>query len=917
MHKRILLSFVAVFLLWTQTSAQHIPSPKEHFGFNIGDDYKLANYTQTEAYFKKLAAASDRVIMELAGKTSEGRDQHLMIISSPANLAKIKTYKEISQKMARAEISESEAKELSLAGKPVIWLDGGLHSTETAALHQIIETYYQLVSRNDAENLRILDDVVILLFQCNPDGQELVSDWYMQHEDVTKRSKNIPTLYHKYVGHDNNRDFYMNNLLETTTISRLLYIDWNPQIIYNHHQTAPAGAVLAGPPYRDPFNFTLDPMLITGIDGVASAMINRLNLEDKPGYTRLSGAVFSTWWNGGMRTAPYFHNSIGILTEIIGDPTPASVPLVPSRLTPNNATPYPVTPQTWHFRQSIDYSVSLNYAILDYASRYGDEILYNIYKMGRNSILKGQKDTWTMKPSFVKKIEDDFNADKAAGKVSADDEQAARSAGRGGSNIPQRYYDQVFSDPELRDPRGFIITADQEDFPRVSNFLNALIKSGVQVHKATAAFTVAGKTYPAGSYIVKAAQAFRPHVMDMFEAQDHPNDFQYPGGPPVPPYDAAGWTLAYQFGIEFDRILDAFDGPFEALPLGELISPPSQTVNKSSGGWLLSVAVNNSFIAVNDLLAAGIKVSRTTTAINGLHTGSFYVPANGFAALQQAATTLGVKAIPVSKKPAGISEIKPSRIALFDYYGGSMPSGWIRFIADEFHFSDITVVYPKDIDAGNLKAKYDIILFVSGGIPAAGGISGRYGGGPGSTDGIPEKYHHMIGAFTPTTSTASVKTFLEEGGKVLTIGSSTALAYHLGIPVKNALVEKDETGAEKPLRNDKFYAPGSIHLVHADTTDAIAYGMPSKVNIMSSNSPLFVVDDAAKSAGVKPLAWYTEENPLLSGWIWGAEHLKNGVTAFKAPIGKGTFYAFAPEISFRAQPHGTFKWLFNQLYEPK
>jgi hypothetical protein len=162
--------------------------------------------------------------------------------------------------------------------------------------------------------------------------------------------------------------------------------------MYNHHQAGPAGSILAGPPYRDPFNYVFDPLVITSLDAVGAAMVNRLNEEGKPGYTERAGSVYSTWYNGGLRTTTYFHNMIGLLTEIIGGPNPAEVPLVPQRLIPNGATPFPVTPQKWLFRQSIDYSISLNYAVLDYASRYRDELLYNIYKMGRNSIERGSKD---------------------------------------------------------------------------------------------------------------------------------------------------------------------------------------------------------------------------------------------------------------------------------------------------------------------------------------------------------------------------------------------------------------------------------------------------------------------------------------------------------------------------------------------
>ncbi|MGV3761623.1 M14 family metallopeptidase [Parapedobacter sp.] len=886
-----------------QAVAQHIPSPKEHFGFAIGEDYKLANYTQSEAYFKKVATASDRVKMEVVGKTSEGRDQHLIIISSPTNLSKLDTYREIAQQLAHAELAPDSARALSLLGKPVVWIDGGLHATETVATHQLLETCYQLATRNDRENLRILDDVVILLFHCNPDGQELVSNWYMRQTDTSKRNKRIPKLYHKYAGHDNNRDFYMNNLLETTTMSRLQYIEWMPQIIYNHHQSGPPGSIVAGPPYRDPFNYVIDPMLITGIDGVAAAMINRLNAEDKPGYTRLSGSVFSTWWNGGLRTTPYYHHAIGILTEIVGDPTPMDIPLVPERLIPNNATPYPVRPQPWHFADAITYSVSLNYAVLDYASRYGDKLLYNRYKMGRNAIERGSTDYWPLKPSTVHKIETDY----LAARKETDDPANRRR------NIPTHHYEKVFKDPSLRDPRGFIIPSDQVDFPRAIHFINALIKSGIQIHQATADFDVGGKSYPRGSYVVKTNQAFRPHVLDMFEPQDHPNDFQYPGGPPVKPYDAAGWTLAYQFGISFDRILDAFDGPFRAIPYGERQTPVSAPVPSTATGYLLDGRVNNSFIAVNKLLAAGIGVSRTNQVVSGLPAGSFFVAAGDTSILHEAVDSLGVVPIDVSHVPTDAIPIKPRRIALFDYYGGSMPSGWVRWLLEQYHFDRFTVVYPQEIDDGNLIANYDIILFIGGGMPPAGGDRNS---GTANGENIPVSYQHMLGRITIEKSIPQLREFAKAGGTLFTVGSSTSLAYHLGLPIKNALVTVDSTGTEHPLTGTQFYAPGSVHRVMADTTDPAGWGMPVYVDVMSSNSPVFKLTSTDQSV-VKKLAWYGDGNPLRSGWIWGAEYLENGVVAFYAPIGKGALYAFGPEITFRAQPHGTFKWLFNQLYAEK
>ncbi len=735
-------------------SAQTIPTPKSHFGFDIGDDYKLANFTQSEAYFKKVDEASDRVRMVEIGKTEFGRSQPMMIVTAPANFEKLDRYKEISQTLARAEITKEEAEKLSVEGKPVIWIDGGLHANEVVGPHQLIETLYQLASRTDAETMKILDNVIILLVHANPDGMEIMSDWYMRKEDSTKRDQSIPVLYQKYVGHDNNRDFYMNNMSESINMSRQQYIEWIPQIIYNHHQSGPAGTVVAGPPYRDPFNHVFDPLLTTSLEGVGAAMINRLHQEDRPGYTRLGGSVFSSWWNGGLRTTPYYHNIIGILTEIIGSPTPSSVPLIPERLIPNNANPYPITPQEWKFRRSIDYSVSLNYAILNHAVRHGDELLYNIYLMGRNSIERGNKDTWTMYPKNVKAIQDAFQASQA--KTEKEDEDEVYFGNRAG--LPKQFYDSVYNDPSRRDPRGYILSADQADFPTAIKFLNALIKSGILVHKATADFSVNGKTYPSGSYIVKTAQAFRPHVIDMFEAQDHPNDFLYPGGPPIRPYDAAGWTLAFQMGVEVDRVMEAFDGPFSRVPYGEIQNPAPTTLAGSSG-YLLDSRGNNSFMAVNDLLKAKVKVYRTSSEANGLPAGSFYVGSTGQKVLETAAGEYGVRPVPVRSQPTGSEEIKPARIGLFDVYGGSMPSGWVRWMMEQFHFP-YELVFAKEIDGGDLNQKFDVLVFIGPGIPPAGSPGGNIRSQP-KAEEIDARYHHMLGSISINISIPQLKSFLE------------------------------------------------------------------------------------------------------------------------------------------------------------
>ena len=913
-----------LLLIATTSLAQKVPSPKEHFGFNIGDDYKLATYTQTEAYFKKLAA-SDRTKLVDIGLTEEGRHQYMIIVSSPGNIKALEKYRAISKKMAHAEgLTDEQARALAAEGKAVVWIDGGLHATEVVGTHQLIESAYQLISRTDAETMRILDNVIILFTHANPDGQELVSNWYMRHSDTLKRTTDLlPVLYEKYAGHDNNRDFYMMNLKESINMGKQMYIDWIPQIIYNHHQRGPEGSVLAGPPYRDPFNFFFDPLLVTGIDALGAAMINRLHQENKPGYTRLNGSSFSTWYNGGLRTTSQFHNQIGLLTEIIGSPTPEKIPVIPQRLVPNGATPYPVLPDSdWRFRRSIDYSLSLNYAVLDYAARYRDELLFNIYRMGKNAIERGNKDSWTLSPKTSDSILQAFKRDQETKgiKQPANDASDPNGWRRRGNNIPVSFADGVLKNPAYRDARGYIISADQPDFATAVKFINALVKTGIAIEKATAAFTIAGRQYPAGSYIVKTAQAFRPHVLDMFEPQDHPNDFQYPGGPPIRPYDAAGWTLAYQMGVRFDRIMEGFDGPFQNLPYGELQSPPRQTIAANAGaGYLLSPHENNAFLAVNDLLKAGVKVFRITTGKAGIAQGTFFVPAGTKA--KEVLQEVELKTTAVKKRPAGVVNVNQMRIALWDTYGGSMASGWMRFILEQFHFP-YTVIYPKDIDAGDLHKKYDVIIFPPRAIPAlATNVSTATDSSAASREPkeeqTPEQYRAFIGKITPEKSIPRLKEFLEAGGSVVTIGSSTSLAFHLKLPVSNYLVEKDKDGKERTLPGTKYYVPGSILDIAVDSTLSGAWGMFSHGDILFDNSPVFKLGTDATAQGIKRIAWFATDHPLRSGWAFGQAYLKDGVVAFIAPVGNGKLYAFGSEITFRGQSHSTFKLLFNGLYNLK
>lgn len=780
-----------------------------HFGYSICDDYQLSNYSELVDYWRKLQRESARVRMQSIGKTEEGREQYMLLVTDPRNHRNLEGIRRTNASLARAkDLNEDQAAKLSRTAKTIVWIDGGLHATEVLGAQQLIQTAYELASREDEETRRILRDCVILLVHANPDGMELVSNWYRRRPILSTRSlEGVPVLYQKYAGHDNNRDFYASNLAETRNMNRIFYSEWYPQIVYNHHQSAPAGTIMFIPPFRNPFNYHVDPIAQIGIDTAGIHMHQRLIGKGMGGTVMRNGAPYSGWWNGGLRTTTYFHNMIGILTETWGSPNPTLPPFQRERQIPQGDIPKPLDIRQWHLKDSLAYEIEANFALLDYASRYRERIVFDHYRMGKNSIERGSRDNWTRYPSRI------------------------ASFGR-----------ESLEKPELRDARAYVISAEQRDPSAVSKFVQMLLHAGIEVRQLLSSFD----KWPQGSYVIRCDQAFRPHILDMFEAQDYPNDFQYPGGPPIPPYDSAGYTPAFTMGIEFERILD-----------GELLAKMSG----EDGSNLKKIGLEN------------------------------------------------VPEWPGDDHPFRKRFIDQGpRIGLWDRYGGSMPSGWTRWLLEKFA-APFEVVFAPELDSGSLRDRFDVLLFVDGAIPGASAASGR---AELLTEDRTIPYHlrRRMGSISLTKTLPRLREFVESGGHIIAIGSSALnLAKHWPLGVASAL----QDNAGNPLPNTQFYIPGSVMRITLNKSE-LTEGLPEAIDVMFDSSPAFRI---ASDAPAQVIASFKSDKSLRSGWAWGQEKLEGTAAIVDVPFGRGRVVLIGPEVNFRGQTLAAVPILFNALLRSK
>ncbi len=634
-----------------------VPTPKSVLGHEPGDDFYLANYTESLAYFRKLAASSHRIRLVNAGKTSNGQDFYLALISSSQNLAQLGRYRDINRRLTWAQgLNDAQAHALAQQGKVFVHIDGGMHSTEVAGAQQSILLAYKLVaSEHDPEVDAIRRNVILVLWPTlNPDGQNEVVAWYRRNLGTRYEVSPVPFLYQKYVGHDNNRDGYMNNMAESQDVTRQELI-WNPEIFYTHHQTAPFPARIFIPPFVEPISSNIQPLMMRWLNAIGVNMAAYLDEHDMPGA--ISRVGFDNWYPGYQDFTGVFRNSIAFFTEtaLYGYATPhfytvRRFPKNYQSLTSGIFYSSPWKGGWWRLSDAVRYMEGASMSVLDTAAKYREQLLYNKYQAGRNNI-----ERFTHNP-----------------------------------------------------PYAYVIPATQTHRAEAADLARILMVNGVEVSQAAAPLEANGRSYAAGSFVIAMNQPFAGLVKELFGRQDYPSILQ--SGRPVRPYDVAGWTLPLQMGVEADAVLEPLTPAQRAdLRLMPRWVEPRGAIHGSGSVFLFPPESNARFAALNQLLAGGARVGFVEKPEAGLEPGTAVVSGIGRGAVAAIVATTPIEVSTAAAAPADVRWTRAPRVGVYRPWMPSIDGGWTRWVLATYGFKPISL-RNGDIRASNLKDRLDAII---------------------------------------------------------------------------------------------------------------------------------------------------------------------------------------------------------------
>lgn len=837
-----------------------IPSPQEMFGFPMGADTKLIDWSQIVSYLSMVDRKSDRVIVEQIGMTTLGKPFLMAVVASASTIRDLQKYKAIQRSLALPLDTDSvAAARLAAEGKSVVLITLNIHSTEIAASQEAVELIYELATSDDEAIRKILDEVIVLIIpSLNPDGQQLVTDWYRKTLGTAAEGTAPPELYHHYAGHDNNRDWYMYNLAESRHTARVLYHEWFPEIVMDQHQMGSNGPRLFLPPYADPVNPNIDPLVSAGVNLLGNYMVAGLQQEGFKGV--VTGTTFNAFFEGTMSKTPLWHNRIGILSEAAsvriasplyfpkGSLQGMGVGLPENKQQTNFLDPW--EGGWWRLRDIIEYEKAATYRLLEYAARFKREVKLNFYTLNRKAISRGSSET----------------------------------------------------------PRAYVLPADQHDVSAALTLVDRLLFAGVKVGQTTGPLAAGGRRIPAGSYLISLAQPAQAYIKDLFEAQKYPDLLEYPGGPPQRPYDVTGWTMPMVMGVEVIRFDTAFAA--ETVPVVEVLL--SGRVPKLKGGYyLIERRHGASYGLVNDLLRKKVPVYECTETRGTVERGTFAVAAGDVDAglMQDFARSWRLPVLEIgNERGLPLRRIRAAKIGVYQPWATSMDEGWTRLVLDSLKFT-YRSLHNEDFRRKNaeLRKQFDVIILPS--MSTSMIVEGRrrseesrFSDEEDRVLGTPERPKQYQGGIDPQ-GVDALRTFVDEGGTVLTFGEASNFAIEkLRVPAVNVL---------KGVSSKEFYAPGSLLAVELDPTHPLTAGMQDEAIVHFENSPTFRPLPYTREVSV--VASYRDENPLRSGWLKGEERLRNRAAMLEIPVGKGRVVLYGFGVQHRAQTHGSFKLFLNAL----
>lgn len=829
-----------------------LPTPESVFGFPVGADHKLINYEQSIAYFEKLAAASDHIKLIEVGRTAYGRPWTVAILSSPENLAKLDHYREINMRLAHPEgLTDAEARALAAEGRVFVDISGGLHASEIAGSQHTIQLAYDLLSQAGEPRVKdIFDNVVLFLWpSINPDGQDIVVDWCNARE----AGKNPPPmeLYEKYIGHDNNRDSYMLNVVESRVIQRT-WRRWEPDIIYVHHQSSPFPTRIWVPPFADPVGLRVPPIPAREVNAIGTKIALELDAHGQPGATSM-GDGFDAWYAGYIDYMPMYQNIASWWTETQGGncatPRTTTVADLPDDYRDLRPTPMYLSPWaegTWHLRDAVDYMITASRATLDYAAANHEDVLWNRYQSGRDVIRKYRTSA----------------------------------------------------------PYAYIVPQDQYDRVAPVELLRRLAFMGVRIAQLDRDMAYDGVTYPKGTWVIPMDQEYAELVRELLEVQ------HYPDMGDDRPYDAAGWTLPFQMNVkvvegrtplseEFRAALEPVEGtsvdwhtapkaPFTtSAEAAGIVAPPTR-VTGTGNALVLDPAQNNSFRLINRALAAGGSL-RFSPSTDG-RSSRYIVSGVARDKLAAWASELSVAAHATSSSSGSVQA--HSRVALYKASPGIIDEGWTEWLLDRYGFK-YTIVTPDDLRAGKLASRFDVIVVAS---QRVDGTTGR--GGRSARDRAAPDSAAMAAAVR------GFDDFVRAGGTIVVWSQGVDPAISaLHLPVRDVVED---------LSPKEYFTGISIMQVNVDPAHPVMAGMPEEADVVVNRSPVLTPLDGFEGA---VLASYDREgSPLRSGWLNGEKYMRGGAAALDVKHGKGHVLLIAFQPQWRGQSTGTFRVVANSLF---